>query len=414
MGVLMQKMVQEVMIDARTQFPMLSNTIHDHPLIYLDSAATSQKPLAVIDAMSDFYKNSYGTVHRAIYQTAIEAGEAYQESRKTVAAFLNAKSEDEIIFTRGTTDGINLVASSFGKAFIHEGDEIIITEMEHHSNIVPWQMCAEERKAVLKVVPFFDNGQLDYEAFLSLLTDRTKIVAVTHLSNVLGCINPIQEIIKAAHAVGAKVLVDGAQSAPHMPIDVQALDADFFVFSGHKAIGPTAIGVLYGKYELLNQMPPYQGGGDMIETVTFDKTTYNVLPLKFEAGTPMIVEVVGLGVALRFLMKLGMDNIQAYEQELLDELWEQLRDIPHLRVLGAKENRGALVTFTVDGVHSLDIATLLDLQGIAIRSGHMCAQPIMRHFGLAAAARVSLSFYNTKKEIHHFAQVLRKVIAQLR
>lgn len=398
----------------RDQFPLFKKTVHGHPIVYLDSAATSQKPLCVIDAMSDFYKNHYSTVHRAIYTTAIEAGDAYQESRKTVQQFLNAKSEDEIIFTRGTTDAINLVATSFGKAFIHEGDEILITEMEHHSNIVPWQMCADERKARLVVVPFFDNGELDFEAFLSLLSDRTKIVAITHLSNVLGTVNPLDAIIKAAHAVGAKVLVDGAQSAPHMPIDVQALDADFFVFSGHKAVGPTGIGVLWGKYDLLNQMPPYQGGGDMIETVTFAKTTYNTLPLKFEAGTPMIAEVIGLGAALRFLMRLGMENIRLYEEELLDVMWSKLSDIAPISILGAKPGRGALVTFTVEGVHPLDIATLLDLQGICIRSGHMCAQPIMRHFGLAAACRASLSFYNTKEEIHLFADALRKVINQLR
>ncbi len=399
---------------ARKQFPMLDKTVHGHPLVYLDSAATSQKPFCVIDTISDFYKNHYGTVHRSIYTTAIEAGDAYQQSRKTVQEFLGAKSEDEIIFTRGTTEAINLVASSFGRAFIHEGDEILITEMEHHSNIVPWQMCAEQRKAHLKVVPFFDNGELDFEGFQSLLTDRTKIVAITHLSNVLGCINPIEQIIKAAHAVGAKVLVDGAQSAPHMPIDVQAMDADFFVFSGHKAVGPTGIGVLYGKYELLNHMPPYQGGGDMIETVTFTKTTYNVLPLKFEAGTPMIAEVIGLGAAIRYLMQLGMENIRVYEHQLLEYLWEQLSGIDGLRILGAKENRGSLATFTVEGVHPLDIATLLDLQGIAIRSGHMCAQPIMRHYGLAAACRASLSFYNTKEEIGHFVESLQKVITQLR
>lgn len=401
------------MQEVRKQFPMLTKMVHNHPLVYLDSAATSQKPLCVIDAMSDFYKNHYGTVHRAIYTTAIEAGDAYQQSRKTVQQFLGAKSEDEIIFTRGTTEAINLVAASFGKAFIHEGDEILITEMEHHSNIVPWQMCADARKARLLVVPFFDNGELDFEAFLSLLSDRTKIVAITHLSNVLGVINPIAEIIKAAHAVGAKVLVDGAQSAPHMSIDVQALDADFFVFSGHKAVGPTGIGVLYGKYELLNQMPPYQGGGDMIETVTFAKTTYNTLPLKFEAGTPMIAEVIGLGEALKFLMQLGMKNIMEYEHELLEVLWHRLSEIASVRMLGRKENRGSLITFAVDGVHPLDIATLLDLQGIAIRSGHMCTQPIMHHYGLSAACRASLSFYNTKDEVHLFADALQKVISHL-
>jgi cysteine desulfurase/selenocysteine lyase len=364
--------------------------------------------------MSQFYSQSYGTVHRAIYSTAVEAGEAYQNARKRIAVFLNAKSEDEIIFTRGTTDAINLVANSFGRAFIQEGDEILITEMEHHSNIVPWQMCADERRAILKVVPFHDTGELNMEAFANLLTERTKIVALTHVSNVFGTINPIQEIIKQAHAMGAKVLIDGAQAAPHMPVDVQALDADFYVFSGHKLVGPTGVGVLYGKYDLLNQMPPYQGGGDMIEMVTFEKTTYNVLPLKFEAGTPIIAEVVGLGEAVRFVEELGMHNIAAYEKELLDYLWDKLQDVAHLRILGAKNNRSSLITFTVEGVHPLDIATLLDLQGIAVRSGHLCAQPIMRHFGVQAALRASVAFYNTKEELDRFASILKKVISQLK
>lgn len=398
----------------RKQFPMLDKRVHDHPLVYLDSAATSQKPLCVIDSMSDFYKTCYSTVHRAIYGTAIEAGDRYQKSRKTVQQFLHAASEDEIIFTRGTTDAINLVASSFGKAFINEGDEILITEMEHHSNIVPWQLCRDARKAKLRVVPFFDNGELDLDAFRSMLTDSTKIVAITHVSNVLGSINPIKEIISLAHQAGAKVLVDGAQTASHMPIDVQEMDADFYVFSGHKAVGPTGIGVLYGKYELLNQMPPYQGGGDMIETVTFDKTTYNVLPLKFEAGTPMIAEVIGLGEALEFLMSQGLRKIEAYEEELIKLLWDELEAIPYLKILGSKANRSSLITFTVDGVHPLDIATLLDLQGIAIRSGHLCAQPVMRHFGITAACRASVAFYNTKDEVRYFTNALRKVISHLR
>jgi len=399
--------------ELRKQFPMLSEKVHDHPFIYLDSAATAQKPLVVIDAISDFYKNHYGTVHRAIYKTAQDAGDRYQQSRKTAQQFINAKSEDEIIFCRGTTDGINLVAASFAKAFIHEGDEILITEMEHHSNIVAWQMCAEQHRAILKVVPFFDTGELDMEAFHSLLTERTKIVAVTHLSNVLGTINPIKEIVEASHRMGAKVLVDGAQSAPHMAIDVQALDVDFFVFSGHKVYGPTGIGVLYGKYELLNQMPPYQGGGDMIETVTFAKTTYNVLPLKFEAGTPMIAEVIGLQATLEFVMQIGIEAIAKYEMELLEVLWNELSAIPNLHIMGSSPHRGALVTFTVDGCHPLDIATLLDLQGIAIRSGHLCAQPIMRHYGHAGACRASLAFYNTKEEVCTFSQKLKKSISQL-
>lgn len=398
----------------REQFPMLKRLIHGHPLVYLDNAATAQKPIEVIDAITNFYKYHYGTVHRAVYSTAVEAGELYVNTRKKAALFLNAKSEDEIIFTRGTTDGINLVAHSFCKAFVHEGDEILITEMEHHSNIVPWQLACEARGAVLKVVPFFDNGELDLETFQALLTERTKIVAITHVSNVLGTINPIRDIVLAAHNIGAKVLVDGAQAACHMPIDVQELDADFYVFSGHKAVGPTGIGILYGKHELLNQMPPYQGGGDMIETVTFAKTTYNTVPLKFEAGTPMIAEVIGLGAALDFLMQIGMHRIHKWEKELFDEILPLISDIPHLKVLGSAKERSSILTFTVEGVHPLDIATLLDLQGIACRSGHFCTQPIMRHFGLPGAARVSIAFYNNKEELHFFCQTLSKVINQLR
>ncbi len=397
----------------RDAFPMLKRTCFNKPFIYLDTAATSQKPQCVIDAVSDFYSKHYGTVHRAVYSTAVEATELYAESRRTAQKFLNAKREEEIIFTRGTTDGINLVASSFGRAFINKGDEIIITEMEHHSNIVPWQMVACERGAILKVVPFFDDGHLDLNAFHNMLSDRTKIVAVTHLSNVLGTVNPIQEIVKAAHAHGAKVLVDGAQSAPHLQVDVQALGVDFFVFSGHKVYGPTGVGVLYGKYELLDQMPPYQGGGDMIEEVRFENTTYNTLPLKFEAGTPMIAEVIGLGRALAFLMDIGLQNIAAYEAELLDYLWENLSLIPKIKILGSNKHRGSLISFYVEGVHPLDIATLLDLQGIACRSGHLCAQPVMRHYKINGACRVSFSFYNTKNELKTFCEVLVKAIDKL-
>lgn len=393
---------------------MLQKRVHNHPLIYLDSAATALKPHSVIEAITNFYTHHYGTVHRAVYETCVMAGEKYTNARLQAARFLNAKSEDEIIFTKGTTDGINLVAYSFGQAYIGEGDEILITEMEHHSNIVPWQLCAQAHGAVLKVVPFFDSGELDFEAFLSLLSERTKIVAVTHVSNTLGTINPIEMIVKAAHNVGAKVLVDGAQSAPHLPIDVQALDVDFYVFSGHKTFGPTGVGILYGKHELLQALPPYQGGGDMIESVTFEKTTYNVVPLKFEAGTPQIAEIIGLGAALEYLMGLGKEAVCAWETELLDYLWTKIQQIPRLRVLGTNKERGALVTFTVDGIHPLDIATLLDLQGIAIRTGHLCTQPIMRHFGVRGACRASLAFYNTKEEIDLFCIALSKVIEQLK
>lgn len=389
---------------------MLKREVHGHPFCYLDSAATAQKPQSVIDAIQKFYAENYGTVHRAIYCTAQEASMSFAGVRRKLQKFFNASFEEEIIFTRGTTDAINLVAATFGKAFLAPGDEILISEMEHHSNIVPWQMIADARGAHLKVIPFFDTGELDLVAFKELLTDRTKIVAITHVSNVLGTINPIKEIVREAHAVGAKVLVDGAQSAPHLPVDVQELDCDFFVFSGHKMMGPTGIGCLYGKRTLLEQMPPYQGGGDMVDTVTFEKTTYNVLPFKFEAGTPSIAEVIGLGAAIDFLAEIGMERIQKWEEELLSELLDVMSDIPKVRLIGQAKQRGAIVTFTVEGVHPLDLATMLDLEGIAIRSGHLCAQPLLRHYNLSSAARVSLACYNTKEELHLFAHTLRKLL----
>ena len=398
----------------REHFPMLKKRINGHPFVYLDSAATAQKPQEVIDAIYNFYHDEYGTVHRAVYATATQANEAYQESRRKMQRFLHAANVEEIIFTRGTTESINLVAYSFCKAFVKKGDEIMITEMEHHSNIVPWQLVAEQFEAKLVVVPFLDNGELDMEAFQKMLSEKTKIVACAHISNTLGTINPIQEIIQKAHAFGAKVLIDGAQGAHHIPVDVVALDADFYVFSGHKAVGPTGIGVLYGKKELLEKMPPYQGGGDMIDTVTFAKTTYNTLPLKFEAGTPMIAEVIGLGAAIDFLMQVGMQKIQRWEHELLDFALPRILEIPGLNLLGLAKNRGAILTFSATGAHPLDIATLLDLQGIAVRSGHLCAQPVMRHYGITASCRASFAFYNTKEEISFFLDTLKKVLAQLR
>lgn len=407
-------MYEQEFFKIREKFPILKKTINHHPFIYFDSAATAQKPKAVIDAMSRFYEDAYGTVHRAIYTTAAMATEQYQSVRKQVASFINAKSEDEIVFTRGTTQGINVVARAFGNAFVQKGDEVIITEMEHHSNIVPWQMMSQERGARLVVVPFLDDGKLDMQAYAKLLSKKTKIVAVAHISNALGTVNPIQEIVQMAHAHGAKVLVDGAQSAPHIPVDVQSLNADFFVFSGHKVVGPTGIGILYGKKELLEIMPPVEGGGDMIETVTFEKTTYTTPPVKFEAGTPMIAEVVGLGAAIDFLTKIGMQHIAAYEQELLQYLQPQMEKIPGLKVLGRQKNKSPVVTFSVEGVHPLDMATLLDLRGIAVRSGHLCAQPVMRHYNISSAARASLAFYNTKQEIDVFIKSLYEVLQTLR
>lgn len=393
---------------------MLGKSMHGKPLIYFDSAATAQKPKAVIDAITDFYREHYGTVHRAVYELSTYSTLTYQKVREKVAAFLNAEKPEEIIFTRGTTESINMVAYSFGKAFVRPGDEVLITEMEHHSNIVPWQIMCEDRGAVLKVAPMNDRGELIMEEFAKLLTEKTKIVSVAHIANSLGTINPIKKIAKLAHQSGAKLLVDGAQAAPHMRVDVQDLDADFYVFSGHKIYGPTGIGILYGKADLLNAMPPCQGGGDMIDKVTFEKTTYNTLPLKFEAGTPMIAEVMGLGAAIDYTTAIGLENIQQWEHDLLAHATQQMRKIDGLHIIGSAAEKGAIISFTVDGIHPLDLGTMLDLQGIAIRTGHHCAQPAMAHFGVSATARASFALYNTKEEIDAFIVALREVIRLLR
>lgn len=398
----------------RADFPMLTKRMHGKPLIYFDSAATAQKPNCVIDTIADFYREGYGTVHRAVYQLAVNSTEAYQLVRKKVQAFLNAEKDEEIIFARGTTESINMVASSFGKAFIHPGDEILISAMEHHSNIVPWQICCEDRGAAIKVIPMNEQGEIILEEYAKLLNRRTKIVALTHISNSLGTLNPIKEMINMAHKVGAKVLIDGAQSVPHIPIDVQDLDADFFVFSGHKLMGPTGIGILYGKRALLSHIPPYQGGGDMIKSVSFEKTTYNDLPFKFEAGTPMIAEVMGLGAAIDYLQSIGMDAIEQWESSLLKHATEQLKQIPGLKIIGEAAQKGALISFIIDGVHPLDLGTILDLQGIAVRTGHHCAQPVMRFFNIPSTTRASFAFYNTLEEIDQFIFSLRSVIPLLK
>lgn len=398
----------------RDDFPMLKKSMHGKPLIYLDSGATAQKPQAVIDAITNFYTHDYGTVHRAVYELALNATLQYQEARQKIATLLNAEKVEEIIFTRGTTESINMIAYSFGKAFINEGDEILITEMEHHSNIVPWQILCEDRKAILKVVPMNEKGELDMEAYAKLLSNKTKLVAVAHIANSLGTINPIKEIIALAHKVGAKVLIDGAQAAPHMVVDVQDLDADFYVFSGHKFYGPTGIGILYGKASLLDAMPPYQGGGDMIEKVAFDKTTYNVLPMKFEAGTPMIAEVIGLGAAVDYVQKIGLQNIHDYEHGLLLHATEAISSVDGLRIIGTARDKAAIISFDVKGVHPLDIGTMLDLRGVAIRTGHHCAQPVMRHFNVPSTARASFAFYNTKEEVDRFVEALKEVTRMLK
>lgn len=394
----------------RHDFPMISKTMHGKPLIYFDSSATAQKPQAVIDTIQDFYQNHYGTVHRTVYELAVLATHRYQATRLKVQKLLNAAHVEEIIYTRGSTDSINLVAYAFGKAFIQPGDEVILSEIEHHANIVPWQLMCEERGAILKVIPVDDLGNLKIEEYANLLSDRTKIVAITHISNAIGTVNPVKEIIAMAHEKGAKVLVDGAQAVPHMKVDVQDLDVDFYVFSGHKFYGPTGIGILYGKEELLNQMPPYQGGGDMIDHVSFEKTTFNVLPLKFEAGTPLIAEVLGLGAAIDYVNAIGLENIHNHEQELLRYATEKMQSIKGLHIIGHAREKAAIISFIVDGVHPLDIGTMLDLKGVAIRTGHHCAQPTMRRFCVPAMARVSFAVYNTKEEIDRFIVYLQEVI----
>lgn len=393
---------------------MLAKSMHGHPLIYLDSAASAQKPFCVIDTITDFYTNHYGTVHRAVYELATHATTEYQKVRGKAQAFLNAADPGEIVFTRGTTDAINLVAHSYGKLALKPGDEVLISAMEHHSNIVPWQLVCQERGAILKVIPINLQGELLMDHYRQLLTEKTKIVAVTHISNALGTVNPIKEMAALAHEAGAVILVDGAQAAPHMPLDVQELHVDFYAFSGHKIYGPTGVGVLYGRRELLMAMPPYQGGGDMIKQVSFAETTYNELPLKFEAGTPMIAEVLGLGSAIDYLTAIGMDQIAEREHALLVYATEKMTKLPGLTIIGTAQKKGAIISFKVEGIHPLDIGTLLDLKGIAIRTGHHCAQPLMQHYAVPAAARASFGLYNTENEIDCFISALSEIIALLR
>jgi len=392
----------------RERFPIFAA----HPqLIYLDSAATAHKPKTVIDSLSQFYASEYATVHRAIYRPSLIATEKYNESRSSAARFLNAAHAQEIVFTRGTTDALNLVALSYARTFLKPGDEILISEMEHHSNIVPWQMAAQHTGATLKWISVDLQGVLQWEGCIN---PSTKIVALAHVSNVTGTVNPIQEIAKAAHRVGAVLVVDGAQAAASMPVDVQALDCDFYAFSGHKCYGPTGIGILYGKKQILEKMPPVQGGGDMIERVDLDKTTYQEPPLRFEAGTPLIGPAIALKAALDFLEETGRSQIQAHGQQLLAQATQSLQQIPGLKIIGTAREKGPILTFQVEGVHPLDLATLLDLQNIALRSGHLCAQPLLRAFGLEQAIRASFALYNTPDEIDLFARALKKSIQQLR
>ena len=398
----------------RKEFPMLAKTMNGRPLVYLDTAATAQKPESVIDAICRFYREEYGTVHRAVYEIAARSTEMYSGVRRKVMRFLNAREEDEIVFTRGTTESINLVAYSFAKAFIQKGDEIVISEMEHHSNTVPWQLICKQYGAVLKIIPISERAELDLNAFRTLLNEKTAVVSLGHIANATGTINPIKDIVRQAHQVGAKVLVDGAQAAAQLPIDVQDLDADFYAFSGHKLYGPTGIGVLYGKKELLETLPPFLSGGDMIEDVTFEKTTFQKPPLKFEAGTPSIAEVIGLGAAIDYVEAIGLAQIHEWEQKLLCYAVKKLSEISSVHFHGTAKKKGGIISFTLDGVHPLDLGTILGLKGIAIRTGHLCAQPVLKHFGVEALARISFGVYNTYEDVDVFLHALKEAIVLLK
>src|SRR5262245_13606625 len=393
----------------RQDFPVLKQKIHGKPLVYLDNAATAQKPQAVIDAIRKFYEVDCANIHRGVHELSQRSTAAYEQTRAKVKRFLNAKSNGEIIFVRGTTEGINLVTQTWGRRNLREGDEIIIAGLEHHSNIVPWQMLCEEKAARLRVIPIDDRGDLILEEYEKLLGPRTRMVAIGHVSNALGTINPVAQIIEMAHKAGALTLVDGAQAVPHLKVDVQALGCDFYAFSGHKLFGPTGIGVLYGKQKLLTAMPPYQGGGDMIRTVTFEKTTYNDLPYKFEAGTPDIAGGIGLGAAIDYLNAIGMEKIAAYEHELLVYGTEALSKIPGLQIIGTAKEKAAVLSFVIEGIHPHDIGTVLDRQGIAVRTGHHCAQPVMDRYHIPATTRASFAFYNTFAEIDALVAGLHKV-----
>ena len=393
----------------RADFPILAEKIRNKPLVYLDNAATCQKPQAVIDSIVHLYSHDYANVHRGVHTLSVRSTDKFEGARTKVKEFINAASEKEIIFVRGATEAINLVAQTYGKANIKAGDEILITAMEHHSNIVPWQILCEQTGAILKVAPINLQGELIYDEFEKLISDKTRLVSVVHMSNALGTINPVKKIVAAAHAKGIPVLLDGAQAIPHMAVDVQDLDCDFYVFSGHKLYAPSGIGVLYGKQALLEAMPPYQGGGDMIRKVTFEETEYNTLPYKFEAGTPSIADAVGLGAAIDYLNAVGMDKVAAYEAELLTYATEKAKQIKGLRIIGEAEHKGAILAFVLDKIHPHDIGTMLDSLGIAVRAGHHCAMPVMDFFEVPATARASFAIYNTKEEI----DVLMKGIESL-
>lgn len=400
--------------DIRADFPILQTKVYGKPLVYLDNAATTQKPRCVVDTICGNYYTQNANIHRGVHFLSQRATEAHEEARKTVQKFLNAKSEREIIFTRGTTEAVNLVASSFGKAFCKEGDEIVVSQMEHHSNIVPWQILQADRGVSLKVIPFDEKGVLQVDKLNDLLTERTKLVAVAHVSNTLGTVNPVKEIVRMAHERGIPVLVDGAQSVPHMKVDVQDIDADFYVFSGHKIYGPTGMGVLYGKEEWLDKLPPYQGGGEMIKNVSFEKTTFNELPFKFEAGTPDYIGSTALAEAIRYVEAIGMDNIARHEQALLKYATEKLSQIENIRFIGEAENKSGLVSFLVGDIHPYDLGAILDKLGIAVRTGHHCAEPVMKAFGIEGTVRASFGIYNTLEEIDILAAGVERAARMFR
>ena len=393
----------------REDFPILSRKVYDRPLVYLDNAATTQKPLCVLDAMRHEYLNVNANVHRGVHYLSQQATDLHEAARETVRKFINARSTSEIIFTRGTTESLNLVASSFCDAFMQEGDEVIVSTMEHHSNIVPWQLQAAKKGIAIRVIPMNDKGDLDLDEFGKLFTEKTKIVSVTQVSNVLGTVNPVKEIVRIAHEHGIPVMVDGAQSTPHFAVDVQDIDCEFFAFSGHKIYGPTGVGVLYGKEDWLDRLPPYQGGGEMIESVSFEKTVFEKLPFKFEAGTPDYIATHGLATAIDYVTALGMDNIQKHEQELTRYCMEQMKTIDGMRIFGQSEHKDAVVSFLVGNIHHLDMGTLLDRLGIAVRTGHHCAQPLMIRLGIQGTVRASFALYNTKEEIDVLVAGIKRV-----
>lgn len=398
----------------RTQFPVLDQEVNGKSLVYFDNAATNQKPKIVIDTISEYYEGYNANIHRGIHTLAEKATKAFEATRSKLKQFINAAESEEIIFTKGTTESINLVANTFGRAFINEGDEIIISTMEHHSNIVPWQLLCEEKHAVLKVIPVNDSGDIVYEEYLKLLSDKTKIVSIVYASNSLGTINPVKDIITEAHKVGAKVMLDGAQATAHLHIDVQALGCDFYAFSAHKMYGPTGVGVLYGKRELLEAMPPYQGGGEMIKNVSFEKTTYNDIPYKFEAGTPNIGDVVAFGKAIDFINEIGKNEIAKHEEGLLSYATEQLKQIDGLKIIGEAKEKVSVISFVIEGIHPFDIGQMMDAKGIAVRTGHHCTQPLMTRYGIEGTVRASFAIYNTKEEINVMIEGITKIVKMMR